>query len=60
MGLNEAQAQGDEQRIEQGSMMGISRKVSWQETKGVKLGGGIILLFHRPSPVVPVMRERGK
>lgn len=29
--------------INRGSMMGISWKVSWQGTKGVKLGGGIIL-----------------
>lgn len=38
-GLNEGRVQGDEQRIERGSMAGISRKVLWKETKGEILRG---------------------
>lgn len=39
-GLNEGRVQGDEQRIERGSMAGISRKVLWKETEGELLRGG--------------------
>ena len=40
VGLNEGRVQGDEQRIERGSMAGISRKVLWKETEGEILRGG--------------------